>query len=99
MTIAVLATLQVDEGHADAVRTALLHLAEQARYEDGTQLFAVNEAIYEPGHFVVFERYRDEAAVTAHRTSAAMDEFRAALRRADTSPDILFLTPLAGTVV
>jgi quinol monooxygenase YgiN len=98
MSIAVLATLQVGEAGADAVRAALCRLADQAWQEEGTELFAVNEVMHEPGHFVVFERYRDEVAVIAHRTSAAMDDFRDALRRAGASPDILFLTPLAGVV-
>jgi quinol monooxygenase YgiN len=99
VTIAVLAIVRAGEGHADAVRAALCRLAEHARHESGTELFAVNEQTDRPGRFVVFERYRDEAAVAAHRTSAAMGEFRAALRRAGTSPDIVFLTPLAGAVV
>jgi quinol monooxygenase YgiN len=94
MTIGVLATLQVDGAHAHGVRAALLQLAEQAAAEPGTELFAVNETVDETGHFVVFERYRDEPAVVAHRTSAAMDAFRAALCEAGVRPEILFLTPL-----
>jgi quinol monooxygenase YgiN len=93
--VAVLATLAAAPEHADALRIALLRLAGAAAGEPGTELFQVNESAGSPGRFVVFERYRDDAAVTAHRTSAAMAQFRDALRGTGTSPDIAFLTPLA----
>ncbi len=95
MSIGVLATLRVAGAHTEAVRAALLSLAEQAAQEEGTELFAVHEVADQAGQFVVFERYRDQDAVLAHRTSAAMDRFRSALRQANTRPDIAFLTPLS----
>jgi quinol monooxygenase YgiN len=94
MTIGVLATLNVDVVAAGPVRAALLKLAEHAATEPGTELFEVHEVVEQTGHFVVFERYRSEAAMLAHRTSPAMDDFRTALRRADVRPAIVFLTPL-----
>lgn len=97
MTIGVLATLRVGGDHAEGVRAALLGLAESAAHEPGTELFEVHEVTDRGGHFVVFERYHDEAAVSAHRTSEAMDGFRAALRAAGVRPDIVFLTPLVPT--
>jgi len=96
VTVAVLATLRAESRHARALRDALLRLADAARDESGTELFVVHESSEHAGHFVVFERYRDEAAVAEHRGSAAMTEFRAALREIGTTPTVVFLTPLAG---
>ena len=89
-----LATLRVSGAHVEGVRTALLTLAERAAQETGTELFAVHEITDQIGHFVVFEQYRDQDAVLAHRTSEAMDGFRAALRASSTRPEIVFLTPI-----
>jgi quinol monooxygenase YgiN len=94
MSIGVLATLKVADAHAEEVRAALLSLAEQAAIEPGTELFTVHEITDQAGQFVVFERYRDQDAVLAHRTSEAMDRFRTALGKAGTRPDVVFLTPL-----
>lgn len=99
MTIAVLAILEAGADQAAVVRQALLGLVDQSEREPGTQLFAVNEALERPGTFVVFERYVDDAAVAEHRTSEAMSAFRVALRGAGVSPQITFLTPLAGVGV
>jgi quinol monooxygenase YgiN len=95
MSIGVLATLRVDDAAAGGVRAALLGLAEQAGQEPGTELFSVHENTDLTGHFVIFERYRDQDAVLAHRTSPAMNGFRAALREVGIRPDLVFLTPLA----
>jgi quinol monooxygenase YgiN len=94
MTVGVLATLRIDAPHVEPMRAALRRLAAQAAEEDGTELFAVHEAVDQDGHFVVFERYRDDAAVQAHRSSAAMDDFRVALRDAGVRPELVYLTPL-----
>jgi quinol monooxygenase YgiN len=96
VTVAVLATLRADGRHAPALRDALLRLADAARDEPGTELFVVHESVDHAGHFVVFERYRDETAVAEHRGSAAMTDFRTALREIGTTPTVVFLTPLAG---
>lgn len=95
-SVGVLATLQVDARQVGRIRAALLALAEQAAQEDGTELFTVHEADGQEGYFVVFEHYRDDAAVLAHRTSPAMDGFRTALRSAGVRPEIVFLTPLTS---
>jgi quinol monooxygenase YgiN len=96
VTVAVLATLRADTRHAGVLRDALLRLADAVRDEPGTELFVVHESAEHAGHFVVFERYRDDDAVAAHRGSPAMTEFRTALREIGTTPTVVFLTPLAG---
>jgi|tagenome__1003787_1003787.scaffolds.fasta_scaffold20554689_2 quinol monooxygenase YgiN len=96
MTVGVLATLRIDAAQIEAMRAALLRLAEQSALEAGTELFAVHETIGDPGHFVVFERYRDDDAVRAHRGSAAMEDFRLALRAAGTRPELFYLAPVTA---
>ena len=73
----------------------LLNVVEaDAIYREYTYTSSVSLGLVEH-----FERYADDAAVAAHRTSEAMAEFRVALRGAGISPQITFLTPLAGVGV
>jgi quinol monooxygenase YgiN len=94
MTIAVLANFAVPTTDALALRDALLDLQRHAAQEPGTDLFEVHEDLDSAGEFVVFERYRDQDAVDAHRGSVAMAEFRSALKAIAARPEIRFLRPV-----
>lgn len=94
MTVAVLATLDAGPDQAGSVRDALLRLAAGTRDEPGTELFDVHEVTARPGSFVVFERYRDADAVTAHRRGPAVAQLRIVLGELGIAPEITFLTPL-----
>jgi quinol monooxygenase YgiN len=91
MTIGVLATVSAPAADVAPLRAALQRLAAHAADEPGTDLFVVHEDSEASGEFVVFEHYRDEDAVAAHRSSLAMAEFRAALRAIGVRPEIRFL--------
>jgi quinol monooxygenase YgiN len=94
MTIAVLATFAVPTADAPALRDALRDLQRHAVQEPGTELFDVHEDLDGAGDFVVFERYRDQDAVDAHRGTVAMAEFRSALKAIAARPEIRFLRPV-----
>jgi quinol monooxygenase YgiN len=96
MSIAVLATFSVGAQRADELRAALRELVAHVACEAGTEMFEVNEDPDQPGDFVIFERYRDDAAVAEHRGSAAMTSFRSALGAIDARPQLRFLRPVAA---
>ncbi len=95
MATSVLATLVSPAGRRDEVLAALEDLREAAtEHEPGTLLFMINEHRDEPGTFSVFETYADQDAVDAHRGSAAMERFRAALTDLAIRPTLVFMTPI-----
>jgi quinol monooxygenase YgiN len=94
MATSVLATLVSPEGRRHEVLAALTDLRSAATdHEPGTLLFLINEHRDDPGTFSVFETYADQAAVDAHRGSAAMERFRAALTDLNIRPTLVFMTP------
>jgi quinol monooxygenase YgiN len=94
--VSVLATFSVGAQRAEELRAALRELVSHVECEAGTELFEVNEDPDQPGDFVIFERYRDDAAVAEHRGSAAMAEFRSALGTIEARPQIRFLQSVAA---
>jgi quinol monooxygenase YgiN len=94
--VSVLATFTVGAQRADELRAALRELVAHVAREAGTEMFEVNEDPDQPGDFVIFERYRDDAAVAVHRGSAAMTAFRSALGAIDARPQLRFLRPVAA---
>jgi len=91
---AVLSTLVSPEGRRDSTLAAIQSLQAASAEEPGTTLFAIHEHRDEFGTFSVFERYEDDEAVRAHRFSAAMDAFRAALDDLGIRPTLVFLLPV-----
>lgn len=63
------------EGHEDLVRGLLAGYASIVRADEGTILFEPSTATEHPRDFVVFERYRDEAAFQAHLAASENAEF------------------------
>jgi quinol monooxygenase YgiN len=62
-----------------AVEEAMLDAQTQARKEPGCVSFAFAEVIGDPGHFLVVERWRDQAALDEHYRSAAFAGYQAAV--------------------
>jgi quinol monooxygenase YgiN len=56
----------------DALRAALDELAESTRAEPGCETFVAHPARDEPDVILGYEVFRDDAAVAAHRTTAAV---------------------------
>lgn len=67
--ITVFAKWQVKEGHLDAVLHLFAGLVEQTRREEGNLFYTVHQSNTEPRTFMLYEAYKDEAAVAAHRAS------------------------------
>jgi quinol monooxygenase YgiN len=53
-------------GKRDDLRQAFDTLVPQTRAEEGVNAFILHEARDKPGHFLLYEVYRDQSAVEAH---------------------------------
>ena len=53
-------------GKRDDLRHAFDILVPQTRTEEGVNAFILHEARDKPGHFMLYEVYRDQSAVEAH---------------------------------
>jgi quinol monooxygenase YgiN len=80
--IALIVTLDVDEGRLDEFLSAI---EENARWsfvhEPGCKYFDVTQDAARPTHFVFYELYEDEAALAAHRASPHFALWRQAADR------------------
>jgi quinol monooxygenase YgiN len=70
------AQLVVHEEHLAAFRRRLLSHAATSREEPGCLRFDVYQETSRPAMFLLFEIYRDAAALEAHRGSAHFADFR-----------------------
>jgi quinol monooxygenase YgiN len=84
-SVYVFATLTAAPGRGTALRLALEELVAATHKEPGNQVYQLYEAAEAPGTFLVYEAYKDQAAVDAHMGSP---HFQAALAAAG---------PLLGT--
>jgi quinol monooxygenase YgiN len=93
--VQLIATFRVRPGHRDVVRALLADYAELVRADDGTLLFEPGTVADHPEQFVVFERYRDEAAFRAHIGAPENAVFNAALiEHLEGDVRLQFLEPL-----
>ncbi len=53
----------------DHVRAALVSLTEASRNEPGCLLYIAHFVEADPANVLIYEQYRDEAALTAHRAT------------------------------
>lgn len=56
-------------GHEAEVAQLFLKLSEQARKEPGCAMFQVHRHKTEPRRFFIYEQYKDDAALEAHRAA------------------------------
>ena len=67
--ITVFAKWQVKEGQLDTVLNLFNELVNKTRQEEGNLFYTVHQSNTEPSTFMLYEAYKDEAAVAAHRAS------------------------------
>jgi quinol monooxygenase YgiN len=78
MTIGIFATLHPRPEHREAVEQALRVMVQRSRAEPGNLRYDLFVREGEELAFDLFELYRDEAAVAAHRQSAHYQAYRTA---------------------
>jgi len=66
----VVAQWEAKEGQADRVAEILHSFLPEAQSEPGVRLFLISRATDNPGQFLFYELFRDEAAFKAHQDSA-----------------------------
>ena len=64
-------------GKRDELRQAFDELVQKSLAEEGVSVFRLHENRDKPGHFVLYERFRDQGALDTHVT---MDHFAKILR-------------------
>jgi quinol monooxygenase YgiN len=67
--IVLIATYRGLPGAGEAIEPLLDELAAHTRDEPGCLLYLVNRSTTNPDTFVLYEHYRDDAALAAHRES------------------------------
>jgi autoinducer 2-degrading protein len=72
-------TVHVKPEHVDAFIAATLANARGARGEPGNLRFDVLRAEDDPNHFILYEIYRDKAAIAAHRETPHFKAWAAAV--------------------
>ena len=82
-------------GETDAVRETLQTQAGKSlAHEEACRYFDVCEDTDNPGRFVLYEVYDDEAAITAHRETPYYHEFRGRIDPIVKSRDVRMLKKL-----
>ena len=67
--ITVFAKWQVKDGELDKILNLFAELVNKTRQEEGNLFYTVHQSNTEPNTFMLYEAYKDEAAVAAHRAS------------------------------
>lgn len=62
-------------GHENEVATLFTKLSEQSRTEPGCQMYQVHRHKTEPRRFFIYEQYKDDAALEAHRAAPHFLQF------------------------
>lgn len=68
-------TITMGDDFDEAAVDALIEMVRASRAEDGCLDYSFARDLADPRTLVVFERWRDEAALAAHGTSPHMAEF------------------------
>lgn len=66
-------------GGRDSAAQAMLDAQSAALEQDGCISFAFAEALAEPGHYLVVQRWRDRGALDAHFRSESFFRYQAAI--------------------
>src|SRR5262245_50493628 len=73
--IVLVAQYQAKPGRGDEVEAALKRMAPLVQaHELGCRLYQANRSREDPDHFLLYEQYADEAALTAHREAPHFKE-------------------------
>ena len=60
---------QIKEGHVNTVLNLLAKVSEKTREEEGNLFYQIHQGNSDKNTLMLYEAYKDEAAVAAHRNS------------------------------
>jgi quinol monooxygenase YgiN len=75
--LSLLGRFAVQESGREAIKSAFNRAKSRTLDEPGCQVFELNEDPQQPGHFLVYERWRSLADLGAHLRAAHIAELRA----------------------
>ena len=67
--------LTIKAGHEDEVIESFRKLQEETRREPGCIMYVVQRGLENPRHYLIYEQYKDQAALDAHRASPHFKEY------------------------
>jgi len=67
--VVLVVTWMAKTGHENEVLSVFTKLTEESRKEPGCVMYLVHRHKTDPRKFLVYEQYKDDAALEAHRTS------------------------------
>ena len=76
MTIIIAGTIDIDPANAEAAIADALEMMKATHAEEGNEAYVFSLDPLVPGRIQLFERWRDEASLAAHSSSAHIAEFR-----------------------
>lgn len=95
--LVVIATMKAQAGKEQEMEAALRDILPQVQAEDGTLAYVLHRVRKEPQKFIMYEKYRDKTALSAH---SATPHFAALFARIapllDGNPTIEICEPLAA---
>jgi quinol monooxygenase YgiN len=95
--LSVIAKIPIKEEKMTEVLELFKQLMAEVAKEEGTLFYTLNTSKSEPNTLVVMERYRDEAALTAHSASPHLNAFMAQARKLFSDrPEIVFMNELSS---
>lgn len=68
-------TWMANPGHENEVAEIFTKLQAASRQEPGCLMYTVHRHKTDPRHFFIYEQYRDEAALEAHRNTPHFQEY------------------------
>jgi quinol monooxygenase YgiN len=68
--VVLVVTWMAKMGHENEVVSVFSKLTEESRKEPGCAMYLVHQHKTDPRRFLVYEQYKDDAALEAHRASA-----------------------------
>jgi|ERR1700682_653761 len=78
--IVALADVYAQIAHREAIQEVMVKTEARVREDPGCVSFVFAEVLAEPGHFLLVQRWRDQATLDEHYRSAAFTDYQAGMR-------------------
>ena len=89
--ITIVVPINAKQEHRETVRNRLIDLTAKTRMEKGNMCYVLHEATARPSQFVIYERWKDQAALDFHMEQDYLKNFIA-------DSDSLLTQPISGTI-
>ena len=83
-------------GREEELQRVLTAMAEAARSDEGTEIYAVHRGRRDPSEFFIYELYRDREALRRHQANETLRALGQQLNEMTVSVDVLIGNLVAG---